>query len=93
MEISENKTILLSDGNKYLVLKILKIESNEYIITLKITNGGDILVFNRFENKLKVVDDESTIDLVLNTLLNDKEFKTKYTENYKKFIELLKHKK
>ena len=93
MEISENKTILLSDGNKYLVLKILKIESNEYIITLKITNGGDILVFNRFENKLKVVDDESTIDLVLNTLLNDKEFKTKYTENYNKFVELLKHKK
>ena len=93
MEIQENKTILLSDGCKYFILKKFLYEGKEFLFALRLGENAKILVLEKIFDKTRTITDDNEIEQLIKLLFADEEFKQQYNEDVKKFLEIYKKSK
>ena len=70
MELLENQTIMLDDGNKYWIVKKRNIDGILFYFTIKTTKPAQIVVLANLENNLQVVEDEEILQIATIELAN-----------------------
>ena len=88
MEIQENKTILLSDGCKYFILKKFLYVGKEFLFALRLGENPKILVLEKISDKIRTITDDNETELLIKLLFTDEEFKKQYNKDVKKFLEI-----
>ena len=63
MELLENQTIMLDDGNKYWIVKKRNIDGIIFYFSIKTSKPAQIIVFAEVENELQIVEDEEILKI------------------------------
>lgn len=68
MELMENETVRLDDGNKYWIVKKIAVEGITFYYTIKIVTPSEVVVFADRDG-LEVVEDEVILNIVNNEVM------------------------
>ena len=74
MDLRENETIKLSDGNKYWIVKKLVVDGIDFYYTIKVDKSSEVVVLADRDG-LEIVEDELVLNIV------NKEFLRQFNVN------------
>ena len=68
MNLKENETIKLNDGNKYWIVKKIVVDGIDFYYTIKVAKEPEIIIFADRDG-LQIVDDEVVLEIVNKELI------------------------